>query len=92
MLVCTVAAWNMKEMLCSNSNTATASVSLLIYSCILTLSIYLRNRWTHLYFLAYFLRLYAASCSINPISELDISLSISTRINMRCSSVPRPIR
>ena len=35
---------------------------------------------------------YAASVSIKPISALDISLSMSTRISMRSSMVPRPIR
>ena len=33
----------------------------------------------------------AASWSIKPISGLDISLSMSTRISMRSSTVPRPI-
>ena len=34
----------------------------------------------------------AAIFSIRPISSLDISLSMSTRISIRSSSVPRPIR
>ena len=34
---------------------------------------------------------YAASLSIKPISLLDMSLSMSTRISMRSSMVPRPI-